>query len=172
MTVALFYAESWIPIAFQNALVIKRPHPKEELSMASAIATVDLNVPPDELWQLIGGFGSLPDWIPGLSQSKLADGGRVRYLSDPNGHTFVEKLERYDSAARSYSYSILESPISISDYLSTITVTPIREGRGSHVEWSGSFEPLEISEKEAQNVFDGLYSTGLRALASRYTGRG
>lgn len=140
--------------------------------MSSAKATVDLNVPPDEVWQLIGGFGSLPDWIPGLSQSKLADGGRVRYLGDPNGHTFVEKLERYDAAARSYSYSILESPISISDYLSTITVTPISGGHGSHVAWSGSFKPLAISEREAQDIFDGLYSAGLKALASRYTGRG
>ena len=74
--------------------------------MSSAKATVELNVPPDEVWQLIGGFGSLPEWIPGLSQRELADGGRVRYLCDPIGRTFVEKLERYDSAARSYSYSI------------------------------------------------------------------
>ena len=140
--------------------------------MSSAKATIELNVPPHEVWQLIGGFGSLPDWIPGLSQSELADGGRVRHLSDLNGHTFVEQLERYDAATRSYSYSILESPISISHYLSTITVTPISGGRGSRVEWSGSFEPLEISEKEAQDVFDGLYSAGLKALASRYAVRG
>lgn len=140
--------------------------------MLSAQATVELNVLPDEVWQLIGAFGSLPDWIPGLSQSKLADGGCVRYLCDPNGHTFVEKLERYDSAARSYSYSILESPISISDYLSTITVTPISGGHGSHVEWSGPFKPLQISEKEARDIFDGIYSAGLKAPASRYTGSG
>jgi hypothetical protein len=140
-------------------------------SMSSAKATVDLNVSPGELWQLIGGFGSLPDWIPGLTQSKLADGGRVRYLHDPQGHTFVEQLEHYDSSARSYSYSILQSPLSISDYLSTITVTPTNGGRRSHVEWSGSFMPLKISEKEAQDIFQGLYSAGLTALASRYTGK-
>ena len=136
--------------------------------MSSAKATVELNVPPDEVWQLIGGFGSLPDWIPGLTQSKLANGGRVRYLHDPNGHTFVEKLEHYDSAARSYSYSIVESPISVSEYLSTIVVTPTNDGKGSHVEWSGSFVPLGISEKESREIFRGLYSAGLKALASRY----
>ena len=46
-------------------------------------------------------------------------------FTDPQGHTFVERLERYDSAARTYSYSIVQSPVSISDYLSTIAVTPI-----------------------------------------------
>lgn len=31
-------------------------------------------------------------------------------------HALLEQLGRYDSATRSYSYSILESPISISGY--------------------------------------------------------
>jgi hypothetical protein len=137
--------------------------------MSSARATVDLNVPSDELWQLIGGFGSLPDWIPDISQIRLADGGRIRYLHVPNGQTFVEKLERYDLAARSYSYSILESPIPVSDYLSTITVTSTNRGKGSHVEWSGSFTPQGISEEQARQIFEGIYSAGLKALASRYT---
>ena len=51
--------------------------------MSSAKVTADLDVSPNELWQLIGGFGSLPDWVPGVSQSELADGGRVRHLHDP-----------------------------------------------------------------------------------------
>ena len=135
--------------------------------MSSAMATIDLKVPPEEVWQLIGGFGSLPDWIPGVTQIKLAEGGRVRYLHDRGGQTFVEQLEHYDSAARSYSYSILQSPFSISGYLATITVTPINGGRGSHVEWSSTYTPLEMSEKEAREVFEGIFSAGLAALASR-----
>jgi hypothetical protein len=139
--------------------------------MSSAKVTVDLDVPPNELWQLIGGFGSLPDWVPDVSQSELADGGRVRHLHDPQGHIFVERLERYDSAAHSYSYSIVQSPIPVSNYLSTITVTPINGSKGSRVEWSGVFTPDGIGEKEAEEIFHGLYSTGLKALASRYASR-
>lgn len=138
--------------------------------MPSAKATVDIDLRPDELWQVIGGFGSLPDWIPEVSQSRLADGGRVRYLHDPLGRTFVEKLERYDAAARSYSYSIVESPIAVSDYLATITVTPINGGRESHVEWSTRFTPAGISEQQARETFEGIFSSGLKELASRYNG--
>ena len=139
--------------------------------MPSAKATVDINLSPDELWQIIGGFGSLPDWIPDICQSRLADGGRVRYLHDPLGRTFVEKLERYDAAARSYSYSIVESPIAVSDYLATITVTPTNGGQGSHVEWSTRFTSVGISEQQARETFEGIFSTGLKELASRYNGR-
>jgi len=139
--------------------------------MSSAKVTADLDVSANELWQLIGGFGSLPDWVPGLSQSQLADGGRVRHLHDPQGHTFVERLERYDSAAHSYSYSIVQSPIPVSNYLSTITVTPINGCKGSHVQWSSVFTPNGIGEKEAEGTFHGLYSAGLKALASRYPSR-
>ena len=139
--------------------------------MSSAKVTADLDVSPNELWQLIGGFGSLPDWVPGISQSELAEGGRVRHLHDPQGHTFVERLERYDSAAHSYSYSIVESPIPVSNYLSTITVTSINGGKGSRVEWSGVFTPNGVGEKEAEGIVHGLYSAGLKALASRYASR-
>jgi polyketide cyclase/dehydrase/lipid transport protein len=139
--------------------------------MSSAKVTVDVNVSPNEVWQLIGGFGSLPDWVPDVFQSELADGGRVRHLHDAQGHTFVERLERYDSAAHSYSYSIVQSPIPVSNYLSTITVTPISGSKGSRVEWSGVFTPDGIGEKEAEEIFHGLYSTGLKALASRYASR-
>jgi hypothetical protein len=144
---------------------------QRESCMASARAFVDLNVPLNELWQLIGGFGSLPSWVPGISQSELTDGERVRHLHDPQGHTFVEKLECYDSAAHCYSYSIVQSPIAVSNYLSTIKVTPINGGKGSHVEWSSVYMPVGISEKEAEKIFHDLYSTGLNALASRYSGK-
>lgn len=136
--------------------------------MASAKATIDLNIPPDDVWQVIGGFGSLPDWLPYISKSRLTDGGRVRYLDNPDGHSIVERLERYDLAERSYSYSILEAPFPVVDYLATITVSPQNDGKGSHVEWSGTFTPKGVSEEEAHNLFQGIFSDGLRGLADRY----
>ena len=136
--------------------------------MVSTKAAADINVRPDELWQLIGGFGSLPDWVPGVSQSKLADGGRVRYLSDPQGQSFVERLETYDSSVHTYTYSILESPIPVSNYLATIAVTPTNGGKQSHVEWYARYIPSGISEEAAGEIFHGIFSAGLQALASRY----
>jgi hypothetical protein len=57
--------------------------------MASAKATIDLHVPVDDVWELIGGFGSLPDWLPFIQKSTLTDGGRVRHLETLDGQSIV-----------------------------------------------------------------------------------
>jgi Polyketide cyclase / dehydrase and lipid transport len=128
--------------------------------------TLDLPVSPDKVLQLIGGFGWPPDWLQGVSQSEFTDGGHVRHLHDPVGHIVVERLETSDRAARSYSYSLLESPISVTDYLAKLAVTPA--GGGSHIEWNGTFTPAAIKREEAESVFSGIFSEGLKALAARF----
>jgi D-threo-aldose 1-dehydrogenase len=40
-------------------------------AMATASTSIDIPVPPDEVWQLIGGFDSLPDWLPYIPKSEL-----------------------------------------------------------------------------------------------------
>ncbi|WP_408641951.1 SRPBCC family protein, partial [Saccharopolyspora oryzae] len=50
--------------------------------MASTTTSVDIPVPADRVWQLIGGFDSLPDWLPYIPTSELSEGGRVRSLTN------------------------------------------------------------------------------------------
>ena len=80
--------------------------------MAEASARIILSLPADHVWQLIGGFGSLPDWLPYIPKSELSEGGRVRHLANPDGDAIVERLIAFDHAARSYSYAILKAPVS------------------------------------------------------------
>jgi hypothetical protein len=137
--------------------------------MVSAKATVDINASADDVWELIGGFGSLPDWIPDMTQTKLAGGGRLRYLSDRNGQSIVEKLERYDASTRSYSYSIVKAPFPVAGYLATLSVTPLAGSTGCRVEWSASFTPVGSSDREAQAIFQNIFSASLKALEKRYS---
>lgn len=90
--------------------------------MATTTATIELPVPADRVWQLIGGFGSLPDWLPYIPTSEASEGGRVRTLTNEDGGVIVERLEAFDDAARTYSYSILQAPFPVTGYLSTIAV--------------------------------------------------
>lgn len=138
--------------------------------MVSVKAAVELDVSPDEVWQLIGGFGSLPDWIPEITQIELTDGGRVRHLRDPKGQTIIEKLERYDFSSRCYSYSIVKGPFPVAGYLATLGVTPIAGGRGSHVEWGATFTPVGASDDAARAIFKGIFSSCLKTLEARYGG--
>jgi hypothetical protein len=134
--------------------------------MASAKASVHLSTSPDEVWNLIGGFGSLPDWLPFITKSTLTDGGRVRHLETPDGQAIAERLESYDHAGRTYTYSILQAAFPVKDYLATLTVTPAA-GKGCDVTWSGSFTPQGVSDAEAHNQFQSIFSDGLKALASK-----
>ena len=118
---------------------------------------------------MIGGFDSLPNWLPYIPKSELSDGGRVRRLANPNGEVIVERLEAFDDGGRSYSYSILQAPFPVAGYLSTLRV--LANGRGSRVEWSGKFTPKGVSEAEASRLFQGIFEDGLKALADRFAGK-
>ncbi|WP_137233140.1 SRPBCC family protein [Streptomyces sp. BPSDS2] len=138
--------------------------------MTSTTASTELPVPADRVWQLIGGFDALPDWLPYIPTSELSEGGRVRTLVNEEGGVIVERLEAFDNAARSYSYSILRAPFPVTDYLSTIAV---REGSApdrAHVEWSGTFTPDGIGDDEAAALFHGIYADGLAALTQSLAG--
>jgi carbon monoxide dehydrogenase subunit G len=136
--------------------------------MAQASASIDIPASPDQVWQLIGGFDSLPDWLPSIPKSELSEGGRVRHLANPNGETIVERLVAFDDAARSYSYVILRAPFPVTGYLSTLRVQETDDGKGSRVEWSGQFTLNGVSDQEASRLFQGIYEDGLKALASKF----
>ncbi|MFD5377757.1 SRPBCC family protein [Streptomyces griseoincarnatus] len=131
--------------------------------MATTTATTDIPVPADRVWQLIGGFDSLPDWLPYIPTSTLSEGGRVRSLTNEEGGVIVERLEAFDNQARSYSYSIVQAPFPVTGYRSTLTVHE-KPGGQSRVEWSGTFTPAGTSEQEAIALFHGIYTEGLAAL--------
>ncbi|WP_448331846.1 SRPBCC family protein [Streptomyces sp. DSM 41534] len=139
--------------------------------MASTSATLDLPIAPERVWQLIGGFGSLPDWLPYISSSVPAEGGRVRQLRNEEGGEIVERLVAFDDAARSYSYAILEAPFPVTDYLSTLSVREVPGQSGaSRVVWSGTFTPADVSDDEAVELFHGIYADGLAALRNTLAG--
>jgi Polyketide cyclase / dehydrase and lipid transport len=132
--------------------------------MANTSVSIDLPASADHVWQLIGGFDSLPDWLPLIPKSELSEGGRLRHLTTGDGQVIVERLESFDQMARSYSYSLVDSPFPVKDYVSTIRVEEASGKSGSRVTWAGSFEPVGISDDDAVRLFHGIYEEGLQAL--------
>ena len=134
--------------------------------MATASAFIDIPATAEQVWQLIGGFDSLPDWLPFIPKSELSEGGRVRSLQTADGAVVVERLETFDNAGKTYSYSILQAPFPATDYLATIRVDA--QGQGARVTWSGRFTPVGVSNKEVEDLFAGIYQGGLEALRANY----
>ncbi|MFY0730799.1 SRPBCC family protein [Pseudomonas sp. NFX15] len=134
--------------------------------MATASAFIDIPASAEQVWQLIGGFNSLPDWLPFIPKSELSDGGRVRSLQTADGAVVIERLQAFDNAGQTYSYSIVEAPFPATDYLATIKVQA--QGQGARVTWSGRFEPVGVSNEEVEALFTGIYQGGLQALRANY----
>lgn len=135
--------------------------------MASTLATIEIPANADKVWQLIGGFNGLPDWLPYIPTSELREGGRVRRLETPNGEVIVERLEAFDDKERSYSYSIIEAPFPATSYRSTLRVLAV-DKQNALVEWSGSFIPTGVTDEEVTQLFHGIYVDGLNALKQQF----
>ena len=137
-------------------------------------ATVDADV--DKTWATIKDFGGLDKWHPALESDKIVAGkdnevGAERLLTLKGGGTIKEKLLSYDAATHSYKYAILEGVLPVSDYTSTISVTPAGKGK-STVTWSGEFKRKDTGDKPAADANDetatktmsGVYQAGLDNL--------
>ncbi|SOE83672.1 Ligand-binding SRPBCC domain-containing protein [Burkholderia sp. YR290] len=135
--------------------------------MARAQASIEIHASPDAVWQLIGGFDSLPDWLPFIPSSETDEGGRVRRLSTPVGDVIIERLEAFDNGARSYTYSILQAPFPVVDYRATLRVQEL-DGGTAQVDWFGEFTPVGVSDEEASALFEGIYRDGLNALSASF----
>ncbi|HVI29856.1 SRPBCC family protein [Hansschlegelia sp.] len=137
---------------------------------AEVTEATPVNAAPEKVWATIGGFCGIGTWHPAVEACALStQGGKnIRTLSLKGGGTIVEEEVGRDDARMAYSYRILESPLPVANYVSTIQVEPSGSA-GSKVTWTGSFEPKGASEAEAKAVIDGIYVKGLAAIVDKST---
>ncbi len=125
-----------------------------------------LNVSADRVWSLIGGFNALPDWHPAVEKSELEEEGQMRRLSLAGGGTIIEKLEKINENERTYSYSIVDSPLPLANYTAILKVTEDEDG--CTVDWSSQFDPAGGTEGEAADVVRGIYQAGFDNLKKMF----
>lgn len=130
--------------------------------MAKVTVETKVTAPAEEVWRLVGGWNALPAWHPAVETSDLEEGGQRRRLKLTDGGEFTEKLETFDGEARTYTYSIVASPLPLTDYRSTLTVHP--QGASSTIEWSTTFKPLGVPEQDLIESLQAFYLEGLNNL--------
>ncbi len=136
--------------------------------MAKVDMKTDLNVAPEEVWKLIGGFNTLPDWHPAIEKSELEEEGSMRRLGLAGGGTIIEKLVKLDDKERVYSYSIIDSPLPVANYTASISVKDDGTGNTT-VEWSSEFDAKNAAENEAMDVIAGIYQAGFDNLKKMFS---
>ncbi|WP_375453410.1 SRPBCC family protein [uncultured Methylobacterium sp.] len=131
------------------------------------VKSIDVAAPPAKVWQTIGEFCGIGDWHPAIETCAPSekDGMKLRTLSLKGGGTLVEAQVSRDDKVMRYTYTLVQGPLPVADYTSTIAVAP--EGTGSKVSWSGSFGAKGVPDTVAQDAISGIYESGLKAIADK-----
>jgi hypothetical protein len=130
--------------------------------------SIDIAAPPDQVWAAIGDFCGIAGWHPAVEKCVQEKKGEdvLRTLSLKGGGTILEKQTGWSDDKHEYSYAILESPLPVASYVSTIAVSG--SGEASTVTWSSSFDPKGASEAEAKGVIEGIYKAGLDSIKGKF----
>lgn len=133
---------------------------------------VELSAPPQKVWELIKDFDGWQNWHPAIASTEITSGkgnahGTVRVLTTKDGAKITERLEHYQPKNFLYTYRIMDSPLPVTDYVSTIQVKPGKDG--SVVTWSSRFKAKEGTEDaEATKTMRGIYRAGLDNLKTKF----
>ncbi|MEX0921741.1 MAG: SRPBCC family protein [Rhodovibrionaceae bacterium] len=133
--------------------------------------------PTDRVWARIRDFNALPDWHPGIAESRIESGmpadqvGCVRNFRLKDGGQIREKLLALSDYDLSCSYAILESPMGVENYIATLKLTPITDGNRTLAEWSAEFDcPPERAEELVSHIGRNVFQGGFDALKQSLAG--
>lgn len=159
-------------LAFAGALAL--PLAAFAAAPLSVSESVTVAVPPQAVWKLIGDFKGLPGWHPVVATTTITSGkdntpGAVREIATKDGAKLVEQLLAYSSGSHSMTYKIVDSPLPVTDYRSTLTVLPA--GKGSKIVWKSSFKrnPAAdgVDDAKARDIVAGIYRAGFDGIKEK-----
>ena len=133
-----------------------------------------LDAPADRVWSEIRDFNGLPRWHPAIKDSYVEQRlpsdkvGCVRNFTLKAGGRISERLLALSDFDYSVTYSILESPMGVANYVATLKLSPITDGNRTFAEWSAEFDCAPDRAKElAQTIGQGVFQGGFDALKAR-----
>ena len=134
--------------------------------MASVREVGELGAGVDEVWKLVGDFAGFVEAM-GIPVESDGEGvGSTRTIA-MGGSDTIERLEKLDNDTKTVQYSLLQGPLPVENYLSTMQLSAIDSGR-TRLEWSSEFDPAGMSEADAIKAIRGIYRGGIAGLQARF----
>ena len=132
----------------------------------------------DDVWSRIRDFNALPIWHPSIAGSRIENNqpsdriGCVRYFHLRDGGLIRERLLALSDYDFTCSYSILESPMGVENYVATLKLTPVTDGGRCFAEWSAEFDcPASREAELSQMIGQGVFQVGFDALKRYFATR-
>jgi len=130
-----------------------------------------IEAPVARVWEKVRDFNALPRWLPAVRESRIENGepsdrvGCVRDFRLQNGDRLREQLLALSDYEYFCTYSILESPMPLTNYIATLRLTPITDGDRAFAEWTAEFDCTpEAAEELVTNIGQNVFLAGFLAL--------
>lgn len=143
--------------------------------MAEIYESSILASPAIRVWQAIRDFNALPQWHEAIAESRIEGNvpadkiGCVRAFTLKDGGFLREKLLALSDYDLSYSYSVLESPMPIENYVATLSLIPVTDGDRCFIEWKAEFDcPPQHTEELLDAIGRGVFRLGFESLKKRF----
>ena len=127
--------------------------------------TIDLNAPAAAVWQTVGDFGAAARYLDAVERCDLQDSrhGTERVLHLKDGGMVRERLVLASEDDQALRYTIVESPLPVNDYVSTVRVDAL-DDEHCRVTWASTFDARDASDDDAQAAIVDIYRMGLDGL--------
>lgn len=139
--------------------------------MPKVLVSTVINAPLERVWRTVADYNGLPAWMPGMKDSVIEDGkkptevGAVRKLGMAGSKDILrERLEVFDEANHTVTYSVLQGPLPVKNIRTTIHLRPITDSYGTLGEWSTQFDTEPGKEEEGQQFMARVFGAGFRSM--------
>jgi Polyketide cyclase / dehydrase and lipid transport len=128
----------------------------------------------DRVWSTIRDFNEFPSWHPefcdcSIEGSRPSDAvGCVRSLYLKSGGHFRERLLTLSDREYMFTYTILESPLPITDYVSTVQLRPVTDTDQTYAQWTSEFNCAPDVEPELMKTVLSVYQGGFDSLRGKF----
>ncbi len=127
----------------------------------------------ETVWERIRDFNKLPDWHPAITESRIEDErasdsvGCVRnFVLEPDVR-IRERLLTLSDRDHVCTYTIIESPVAVENYVATLRLVPITLGDQTYAEWCAEFDcKPEDADELSGLVREVVFEAGLKALGA------
>ena len=119
--------------------------------------------PVAKVFAIAGDFGGLEKNEMIIDFSVEGSGvGAVRTITLAGGGVIVERLEKHDPAAATFTYAIIneQTALPVANYVSTVVITA-DGANGSIINWSSTFDAVGMPEAQVEAIIGGVYKGGI-----------
>ncbi|NES22755.1 MAG: SRPBCC family protein [Symploca sp. SIO3E6] len=139
--------------------------------MTRVFTSAVINAPIAQVWMKIRDFNAMPDWHPIVADSHIENDepsdkvGCIRNFNLKEGGNIRERLLTLSDSDYLFSYSILEAPMPVKNYVATLQLQPITDGDLTYAQWTATFD-CDSQEEEGmiELIGNGVFQTGFNGL--------